>query len=231
VAVSGLGVAIVAGGEGRRLRPLIGDLPKALAPFAGGTLLGHQLRRVEPLGAAQVVVLAGVGPRAARLDAAAGGRAALLSEPAPLGTAGCLGLLPEGPDRWLVLNVDHISDVDLAAFCDRARAPATALVWRAPVPIDEGVVELQDTPDGPLLSAWKERPVLRLPVTTGLYLFTAAALAPLRALRPLDMPRLVEGLMPQGVLAIEHPGFWVDAGTPERLARAEALWGSAGGGR
>lgn len=213
-----LGVAILAGGRGTRLHPLTRGVPKALAPFDGHTLLDHQLQRVHSLRPDRVVLV--LHHQHALISAHAAGRAASVVEPRPLGTAGGLALLPPGPDRWLVLNVDHISDVDLTALVEEARGPCTAALWSAPVPIDEGVVTIQDG----RVVRWQERPVLRLPVTTGLYVFTRAALQGALDGSPCDMPGLVERLMPQGVHAWMHRGQWFDVGTPERLARAERWW-------
>ena len=211
-----LGVAILAGGRGERLRGLPGAPPKALAPFDGGTLLSHQLAQVAPLRPERVVVL---------LHHAAGAIAATLPpgvaplvEPEPLGTAGGLALLPRGPARWLIVNVDHVSSFDRAALLDDWAAPGVAALAEVVVPVDEGVVSL----DAGRIVGWQERPTLRLPVTTGLYALCAAALrAALPAPERLDMPALILRL--GGVEGRRCPGRWVDAGTPERLAAAEAL--------
>lgn len=212
-----LGVVLFAGGRGVRLRAVTGDAPKALAPLGPTTLLDYQLDRIAALRPAAVVVLA--GHNAQPIVAAVGDRATVEVEDVLLGTAGGLHRLPDGPDRWLSLNVDHVSDVDLAAFAAAARPPCTACLWEAAVSVDEGVVDL----DGDRLVGWQERPVLRLPVTTGLYLFSADALRRHLTGAPLDMPDLVRRMMPEGVHAWMHRGMWVDAGTPARLEQA-ARW-------
>lgn len=213
-----LGVAILAGGRGTRLQPATAGQPKALAPFCGGTLIDHQLAWIHSLQPERVVVL--LHHRHQQISAHVAGRAECLVESRPLGTAGGLHLLPSSPARWLILNVDHISDVDLFSLSREARGPCTAVLWSVSVPIDEGVVSVRD---GQVVS-WQERPVLRLPVTTGLYMFTRAALRSALDGMPCDMPVLVERLMPEGVQAWHHPGQWFDAGTPARLRRAEAWW-------
>ena len=211
-----LGVAIMAGGEGRRL---VGHVPKALAPFAGGTLLDHQLRRVAILEPARTVVLAHHNAEAI-VDHLRREPVDVLVEPEPLGTAGGLCLLPPAPATWLVINVDHVSDVDLAAFVGKSMPPCTAMVWEARIPVDEGVVDVQ----GGRIVAWRERPVLRLPVTIGLYVFDRAALDRVLNGTRRDMPDLVSAFIPEGVRTRLHPGTWFDAGTPERLLAAEQWW-------
>lgn len=213
-----LGIAILAGGRGTRLLPATAGQPKALAPFGGGTLIDHQLDWVRPLRPERVVLL--LHHKHQQISAHVGGRAECIVESSPLGTAGGLHLLPSSPEQWLILNVDHISDVDLFSLTQDARLPCTAVLWSVSVPIDEGVVSVQD---GRVVS-WQERPVLRLPVTTGLYVFTRDALRAALDGTPCDMPALVERLMPAGVQAWHHRGQWFDAGTPARLQRAEAWW-------
>lgn len=218
-----LGVVIIAGGAGLRLASALDGRPKALAPLGDGTLLDHQLRRLAPLGAAETCVLACARHQAAAIGAALQGRATLLTEAEPLGTAGGLHLLPPGPRRWLTINVDHVSDVNLAEFLAQAEGPCTALVHQKRVTIDEGVVIVRDGPLGPQLMGWQERPSVAVEVTAGLYVFEAEALRLACRGQRIDMPALVSGLMPAGVRAHRHSGVFIDAGTPERLAAAAAF--------
>lgn len=215
-----LGVVIIAGGAGRRLATAVPDRPKALAPLGSTTLLDHQLRQAAALRPSQLCVLACAAHAGAQIAAAVGPRAVVLMENTPLGTAGGLGLLPTGPEAWLTLNVDHVSDVQLDAFVAAARPPCTALVVEKSVTIDEGVVQLAK--DGRMVS-WQERPSLSVTVTTGLYLFEATALRARCTGQRLDMPALVESFVSEGVWTVRHTGAWIDAGTPERLASAAAL--------
>lgn len=221
--MSRLGVAIMAGGEGSRLRSVTGTLPKALAPFRSGTLLQHQLQRCAGLQADRTLVLASAR-RGADLIADHAPACEVLVEPSPLGTAGGLVHLPDDVDRWLVVNVDHVSDVDREALVAGASGPCTAVTTTVEATIDEGVVSLEPGPHGPRITSWRERPTVRVEVTTGLYVFTHKALQQHLDGTPCDMPALVRRLMPDGVRAWHHRGQWFDAGTPERLRRAEAWW-------
>ncbi len=220
----------MAGGAGVRLRTVTGSRPKALAPFDGGTLLSHQLARCEALNAAVTVVLASRGRGDGHiLDALAEEAvpATVLVEPTPLGTAGGLHRLPGGVDRWLVVNVDHISDVDRRSLVAGATGPCTAVTTEVEATIDEGVVTLADSPSGPVLATWQERPTVHVTVTTGMYVFQDDVFRTILDGTPRDMPDLVRSLMPSGVQAWHHRGQWFDAGTPTRIDRAERWWRSA----
>ena len=98
-----------------------------------------------------------------------------------------------------------------------------AITHTASVRIDEGVVDIRD---GEIVS-YRERPEIEVPVTTGAYLFDAAALREHLDGGRCDMPTLIQRLIPEGVKSQHHEGFWIDAGTPERL-RAASSWRQGG---
>ena len=50
---------ILAGGEGKRLRPLTSTTPKPLLPMLGQPLLFHILRRLENMGVEKAYVMTG----------------------------------------------------------------------------------------------------------------------------------------------------------------------------
>jgi len=116
---------ILAAGEGRRLRPLTGLVPKALCPVGNVPLLDRALARVGALGF--------TGPAAVAVNACylgrqvvahVGDRAQLSVEPGdPLGTAGGIGRLRDWIDGRGVLvgNVDgYLAHPDLAPGPDIA---------------------------------------------------------------------------------------------------------------
>lgn len=215
--MSGIGVCIQAGGRGERLRGLLGELPKALAPLGKGTLLDHQIAWARRANPGLIAVLA--HDRIEAIQARLPPEILLIDEPTPLNTAGGLALLPHQPETWLVINVDHVSDIDPLAFLADHAGPATAAIVRRRHEIPEGVVEL----DGDRIRRTWERPVVEVDCTIGLYAFSRSALAAHLHGQPFSMPDLVQAMAPGGVRAWHHGGFWIDAGTPARLAAA-AHW-------
>lgn len=209
-----LGVVIIAGGAGTRLRSVTGDRPKALAPLGQGTLLSHLLERVAPLAPDRIVVLGGHQAQAIRAVLPLG--VELLVEGSPLGTAGGLHQLPISPETWLSLNIDHVSDLDLPALLAAHDGRATAVVHPVAHEIPHGVVQLEK---GQLID-WTERPVQHIHVTVGAYVFSRAALTEHLHGQQVHMPALIQALAP--VNTFEHSGTWFDAGTPKRLLAAQA---------
>ena len=111
---------------GTRIRPVLGDLPKILAPILGRPYLAYLLDWLERFGARRVVL--GLGHRAQAVveyleDAHPASQIEVTTvvEPSPLGTAGAIrfarGALRSDP--VLVMNGDSFTDADLCAFVDR----------------------------------------------------------------------------------------------------------------
>src|SRR3954468_4657098 len=99
--MSGALAVVLAGGLGTRIRHVLGELPKPLAPVAGRPFLAWVLRYLRKRGVARAVVSAGHG--ASQVEAFAGAlrvpglEVACVAEPEPLGTGGgFLFALPAG---------------------------------------------------------------------------------------------------------------------------------------
>ncbi len=118
---------VLAGGQGTRLRGVLGDTPKVLAPVAGEPFLLLQLRWLASLGVERAVLCLGVGAGHVRhaLRAAKPWPLAVetVMEPRPLGTAGALRfafearkLLPDDVGEAFVVNGDTLVALDLAAM-------------------------------------------------------------------------------------------------------------------
>ena len=135
----GVGV-VLAGGLGIRLRPVLGDLPKALAPVAGRPFLAYQLGWLKRQGVTRVILCTGYGHDRIKAycgDGAAWGLQIQYSvEEMPLGTAGALQqarhLLGE---TFLAMNGDTYFAADLHVLLAGHRqggAPATLALVKVP---------------------------------------------------------------------------------------------------
>lgn len=125
-------VMIFAAGMGTRLKPLTDMLPKALVPVGGKPLLQIQVEKMQRAGFEDIVV--NIHHHADQIEnwCKNRGRIALSDERAALldtggGIRHALPLL-EDADRFLVHNVDILSNVDLEEFWQQGSAPEACLL-------------------------------------------------------------------------------------------------------
>lgn len=213
---------VLAAGLGTRLRPLTLGTPKPLLPVAGRPILDHVLDQLRAAGHEEVVVNAFWLPeQIVAWGAGKPGVTVAVEAPAILGTGGGLRaarhLLAE---RFLVLNGDVLSDVDLAALW-AVDAPAVMALRPQDAPVHTPVAMR----DGVVAGI---RGVVGEP--DGAYHFTGihALRREVLELVPPDGERCIvrtayRALVPTGVVrAIVHRGRWDDIGTPEAYAAAVA---------
>lgn len=222
---------LLAAGYGTRLRPLTWVIPKALVPLCGVPMLDYALAQARAHGHREVLVNAHwlweqVAAWCERSgDAEAGLRVELQVElPEILGTGGGLRAAEARlAERFVVLNADILSDVDLGALRDlvpeagaamalRSLDPAEAAEPTAPTPVLAG-------PDGVVREI---RGIVETPGGTGTTHFTgvhAMHRTALSRVPPEGLQCVVRtayrGLVAEGrVRSLVHGGTWVDVGDP-----------------
>lgn len=204
---------IMAGGRGTRLQPLTFALPKPLLPVGERPIVEIILRQLAGRRFERVWVSLGHKGHLIRAYLEVNPVAALdvrwLVEDHPLGTAGALRLLPPEVEHCFVINGDILTEIDFAEVLSGHIASgfdATAVVHRHDVKLPYGVFDL----DGDRIRSIDEKPTLRLPVATGMYAFSRAAIDAMPN-RRCDMPELLNRLAALGrVRAHLIEGFWTD---------------------
>ena len=221
---------IMAGGEGKRLRPLTDHCPKPMLLVGGKPILEHIILRAKAEGFQKFILSVnylsdviedyfGYGERfGVEID--------YIREDSPLGTAGALGLLTLRPDiSFIVVNGDVLTDIRYGDFMDfhaHHDAAATMAVrsydWRHPF----GVVETE----GIAITGFEEKPLIQSYINSGVYVLKPEALKVLRSNERCDMPELFNRLRRQGsqtiVYLVREP--WIDVGRVDDLTRARSLY-------
>ena len=218
---------ILAGGLGTRLRPILGTLPKALAPVAGKPFLTYQLGWLKRYGIRRIVLCTGYQHQLIedRLgDGSDLGLQILYSvEGDPMGTAGALRKARgEITGTFLVLNGDTYLDVDLEPLLIRHGASglvATLALMRVDLAERYGAVAL-DAQDRILRFGEKQQTGPGL-VNAGLYICEPCVLDYFPEGDPLSLevdvfPTLASQGLLQGYVV---DGYIRDIGTPESYAR------------
>lgn len=227
-------VVVLCGGLGTRLRAVVSDRPKVLAEVAGRPFLGWLLAHLRAQGARMVVLAAGYRAEGiaafASAEAPAGLDVRVVTEPAPLGTGGALRYAADaaglaGP--FLALNGDTFFSGALALLADAHRTRAarvTLALVHVPDAARYGAVQFDEATGG--VTAFEEKgregPGW---INAGAYAVAPEALAGLVPGRPASFERdVLPGLVGRGLYAVPFPeAAFLDIGTPEDYARAEAV--------
>jgi D-glycero-alpha-D-manno-heptose 1-phosphate guanylyltransferase len=224
---------ILAGGLGTRLRVAVPDLPKALAPVAGRPFIYWQLRWLEKQGVRRVILAVGYGAEAVR--ASVGDQFGDVSiqyshETAPLGTGGALrqALALTTGREVLVLNGDTFVETSLAAMCAAHRASQariTVLIVAVPDVSRYGTVTAVDGRIREFHAAGQAGPGT---INAGLYVLDPGLL---QGNFP-DQFSFERDILQSHLEELRPLAFccglnFIDIGTPDDFARAQALFPGA----
>jgi mannose-1-phosphate guanylyltransferase len=219
---------ILVGGEGTRLRPLTSTMPKPVVPLVDRPFIVYQLQWLRSHGVDKVVLACGFLPDAMNAVLGDGSDLGLeltyLVEPQPLGTGGALKFAEDLlADRFLMLNGDTLTDIDLTAQIAQhvaTGAQATLALVPAEDPSAYGLVPLN--PDDSVREFLeKPGPDEQLDtnlINAGAYVIEKAILADLApAGTNVSIERdIFPKLVGHGLYGYKADGYWLDIGTPER---------------
>jgi dTDP-glucose pyrophosphorylase len=224
-------MVIMAGGQGKRLRPYTENCPKPLLPVHGKPMLEHIIERARGEGFHRFVISVHYLGHMIEEHFGDGRRwnveIEYLHEDAPLGTAGALGLLKPRPgSAFIVTNGDVLTDIrysELLNFHLRSDAAATMAVrqheWQHPF----GVVFTK----GIEITGFEEKPISRTHVNAGIYALEPTTLDVLNAGEHCDMPTLFARLKDKAARTIVYPMHeaWVDFGRPDDYEKPQFQFG------
>ncbi len=220
-------VVIMAGGKGKRLRPLTETVPKPMLEIHGRPILEQIIENFVGQGFRNIAI--SVNYRGDMIQNYFGNGARwgasidyIVDDHDDLGTAGSLRLFRnDGHLPFIVINGDIITRLDfddLLKFQQETKAAASVAVNEYVAEIPFGVIDV----DGHRVNAIREKPTYSYLISAGIYVLTHEVLAQTHDNIYLDMPTLLQRLMSAGqlVTAYRMSGPWIDIGRPKDLARA-----------
>jgi dTDP-glucose pyrophosphorylase len=230
-------VVLMAGGLGKRLWPLTETTPKPLLQIGGKPILEFILENLAATGFRKFFLCThykGEMFRSYFGDGKPWGvQIEYLHEDELTGTAGPLKLLPQKPDRpVLVMNADLVTKVDYASllrFHVQEQAKATIGVREYEMQIPYGVVNV----DRGRIIELREKPVERYFVSAGIYVLDPDVLDRIANQGQFDMTDLFAGLIETGIYPAAFPirEYWIDMGKMEDYQRAQVDFGNQQGGK
>jgi len=224
---------VLVGGEGTRLRPLTETIPKPALTLVDRPFLAYMIEWLAGHGVSEVVLACGFLPQVLREALAgeeqrAGASIRYAVEPEPLGTAGAIRfaadqLGEELDDRFLALNGDVLTDLDLSALLRADEGcGAVATIGLHPVE-DSSAYGLVRRGEGGEVLEFLEKtgePVAG-EVNAGMYVLRRSVLDLIPAERQVSIERDVfPRLAGAGLYGHLLDGYWMDIGTPERYLAA-----------
>jgi mannose-1-phosphate guanylyltransferase len=224
---------VLVGGEGTRLRPLTETVPKPALTLVDRPFLAYMIEWLAGHGVSEVVLACGFLPGVLKEALAgeeerAGVRITYAVEPERRGTAGAIRFAADElgerlEDRFLALNGDVLTDLDLSALLrahERRAASATI-----------GLHSVEDSSAFGLVHTGPEDAVLQFlektgeavpgEINAGMYVLERSVLDLIPPGEEVSIERDVfPRLVGEGLHGLRLDGYWVDIGTPERYLQA-----------
>ena len=230
--LSHITAAILAGGLGTRLRPVVADRPKVLAEVGGRPFIFYLLDQLAAVRVRQVVLCTGYLAHQVRdiLGETYGPMNLLYSqEPSPLGTGGalCYALPLLESETVLVLNGDSFCEANLRAFClvHRLRGAKVSLLLAEVTDTGRfGWVELDG--EGRITSFREKGKATGSGwVNGGSYLINRALLETIPTQQIVSLEQdIFPAWIGRGLYGFRIDGRFLDIGTPESYTAAEEFF-------
>ena len=231
---------IMAGGEGKRLKPITGSTPKPLVPLCGRPVMEHIILLLRRHGITDICAALKYRPDDIKNYLGSGEKLGVKMEyrveETALGTAGGVKNCADfyGSEDFLVISGDAACDIDLSKLIaeHKRRSPAaTIALCPEPEPLRYGLA-LCDR-EG-FIRSFIEKPDWRHVVTnlvnTGIYIISPRAMEHVPENEEFDFAKyLFQRLLDEGekLLGVPCDGYWCDIGTPKSYYEccADALSG------
>jgi dTDP-glucose pyrophosphorylase len=218
---------IMAGGDGKRLRPLTEAVPKPLLRVGGKPLLEVLVERLRAAGVRSFHLTVRHKSEMIEEHFGDGSRHDVsiryVREREPLGTVGALALLDELPrEPFFLVNGDILTKCDfrgMLAFHERGGADLTVGTVRHQIDLQYGVVEVE----GDRLTTLSEKPQIDLRINAGIYVVDPSVLGRIPRDRVFDATDLIRLLLEQGrhVAAFPIRDYWLDVGRLDDFHKAD----------
>jgi len=224
--LTGVRAVVMAGGFGKRLRPLTENIPKPMLPVGDRPVIEHIVGQLRDAGVKHVNITTHFMPEKIKEHFGDGSEFGVhidyVSEGQPLGTAGSLGLMIPSEEPLLVINGDILTDLDfrhMLAFHREHEADLTVGVRQYDMDVPYGVVQT----DGVKVTGVTEKPRYTFFVNAGIYLLEPLVQQAVPESKRYDMTDLIEHLVADGRSVVSFPiiEYWLDIGKPEDYRRAE----------
>lgn len=218
---------IMAGGKGKRLRPITENIPKPMIKVGNKPILENIINYLKESNIVDIYISVNY-----KIDIIEdyfkdgsdyGVKITYLKEEKEMGTAGALTLLPEIPSSpLLVINGDVITKTNFLRFIEfhkLHRCVMTIASTQYTLNIPYGVLNISSL----YLLGIEEKPEQKFLCNAGIYMLNPEALSLIPGDREFDMTDLIKELVRKGLPITTFPihEYWVDIGHMDDLRKAQ----------
>jgi dTDP-glucose pyrophosphorylase len=219
---------LMAGGEGKRLRPLTEKTPKPLLIVGDKPIIEHNIDRLLNVGIKNISLSINyLGDQLVDYfgdGAAKNAKIDYVREDKPLGTIGSILLVEEFlHDDIIVMNSDLLTNIDLADFFkvfkdSDADMAVAATSYHVDVPY--AVLEVNEQNQ---VSSLKEKPRYTYYSNAGIYFIKKSILNMIPAGSYYDITDLMDAVIASNKKLVTYPimGYWLDIGKHEDFKQAQ----------
>ncbi len=220
-------IFLMAGGFGKRLRPLTNDIPKPLLKIGNKPILETIVNQFVDAGFHKFFISTHYKAEMVRTHFGDGSNwdvnIQYVHEEEPLGTAGALGLLPELNGLPIIMmNGDILTKIkydDLLEFHNRNKSDVSVCVREYDFQVPFGIVEVDEN----IVEHIVEKPVHKFFVNAGIYVIEPSVIKTIEKNSYKDMPDLINELSDNSnkISAFPVHEYWLDIGRIDDFDRAQ----------
>ncbi len=219
---------LMAGGEGRRLRPLTSTTPKPLLKIGDKAIIEHNIDRLIKYGIKTInMSINYLGQQIEDYFGNGQTKGAVIQyvrEKEPLGTIGSILLVERFKYQdILVMNSDILTNIDFADFYNTFKSTNADMAVAATsyhVDVPYAVLEVDEENS---VKSLKEKPRYTYYSNAGIYLLRKEILEMIPSEKFYDITDLMETLLANNKNIVAYPitGYWLDIGKPEDFRKAQ----------
>ena len=223
-----LDAVLMAGGEGKRLRPLTATTPKPLLKVGDKPIIEYNIDRLAQVGVKNIYLSINyLGDQL--ISYFSDGKEKNLNiqyvkEPKPMGTIGSILLVKDfAHDEILIMNSDLLTNIDFADFYKTFKnSDADMAVAAIPYNVDIPYAVLE-TDENQKVKSLKEKPKYTYFSNAGIYLIKKELLQMIPKDQFFDITNLMDKVLEMDKKLITFPinGYWLDIGKHEDFKKAQ----------
>lgn len=220
---------LMAGGEGKRLRPLTENTPKPLLKIGGKPIIEYNIDRLINFGIKKInISINYLGEQLVDYFAdgtSKGIEIKYVKENKPLGTIGSI-LLVENfiNDDIIIMNSDLLTNIDFSDFFKTYKeSDAEMAVATTSYHVDVPYAVLEVEGDGTAVKSLREKPRYTYYSNAGIYIMNKKLLKMIPENEFYDVTDLMDRILEMNLKIITYPinGYWLDVGKHEDFKKAQ----------